>query len=223
MNGATFKDISIKTALIIPEDEDGIEIQFRLFHDKNVNRSSTWYNFSVESITDGIWTTNCEGAIKSLLKGSKTSENDSRHPVDVSKLSQYVPSKRWYTAFDRVGFEYGDSFQRLGMIRSNGIHHHAAGEVEIVSDSGIMQGESRYILHPSTVDACLHLMIIAINAGLHKEMACGVVPVNIEEMSVFFPPKNHTLGNAGTFDPLLRVSFSASSMFLMRNSRIVPY
>ena len=49
-----------------------------------------------------------------------------------------------------------------------------------------MEGESRYILHPSTVDACLQLIIISIHAGLHKTMPWGVVPIEIEEASFYF-------------------------------------
>lgn len=48
-----------------------------------------------------------------------------------------------------------------------------------------MQGESRYLIHPSSIDACLQLIIISINAGKHKEMACGVVPTRLEEVTLF--------------------------------------
>lgn len=58
-----------------------------------------------------------------------------------------------------------------------------------------MQGESRYLIHPSTVDACLQLIIIPIHAGKHKEMPWGVVPTRIEELSLF--PARHNASLTG--------------------------
>ena len=97
-------------------------------------------------------------------------------PVNLLRLTQRVPGKRWYNAFNRVGFEYGPAFQPLTEIRTNGKDHEAAANVNVATESGVMDGESRYTLHPSTIDACLQLIIISINAGLHTEMACGVLP-----------------------------------------------
>ena len=57
----------------------------------------------------------------------------------------------------------------------------------VSTESGLMTGESRYILHPSTIDACLQLIIISINAGRHKEMPWGVVPIEMEEVSLWLP------------------------------------
>ena len=105
----------------------------------------------------------------------------------LEKLTQRMPGKRWYDAFRRVGFEYGPSFQGLGIIRTDSKYHEAAADVMIVTQSGLMKGESRYILHPSTIDACFQLIIISINAGLHKDMPWGVVPIRIEEISLWFP------------------------------------
>lgn len=152
---------------------------------KNKDQSS-WFSFAVESITDARWTTHCEGTILALQE-SPDRPRAVTSPVDTSRLTQHVPSRRWYNAFNRVGFEYGPSFQRLGPIQTDSKYNEAAAAVEIETESRLMQGESRYILHPSTIDACLQLIIISINAGLHKEMPYGVVPVNIEELSLWFP------------------------------------
>ncbi|TVY18290.1 Reducing polyketide synthase DEP5 [Lachnellula arida] len=197
MKGASFRDVAIKTALVIPETEDGIEVHFRLLRMKNKEQNSNaWFSFAVESITDGRWTVHCEGIAMALLESSKH-DSMASSPVDTSKLTQHVPSKRWYNAFNRVGFEYGPSFQRLGPIQTDSKYHEAAAAVEIETESRLMQGESRYILHPSTIDACLQLIIISINAGLHKEMPHGVVPVNIEELSLWFPGEEAgTVGSA---------------------------
>ncbi|KAJ8125169.1 hypothetical protein O1611_g8471 [Lasiodiplodia mahajangana] len=40
-------------------------------------------------------------------------------------------------------------------------------------------------MHPSSIDACLQLIIISINAGKHKEMPWGVVPTRLQEVTLF--------------------------------------
>lgn len=194
IHGVTLRDVDIKTALVIPEKDNGIEIQLRFQELSMAEKSTMWYSFAVESITDDRWTTHCEGRI-AANHNLPTSPRKLESPVSLSKLTQRVPGKRWYQAFNRVGFEYGPAFQPLSQIRTNGKDHEAAANVDVATESGVMDGESRYILHPSTIDACLQLIIISINAGLHKEMACGVVPLQMEEVNMWFP--NEDAGGGG--------------------------
>ena len=187
VSSVTLRDIVIKVALVVPETDDGIEIQLRLQHLAQAEAADdpSWYLFAIESISEGRWNLHCEGTIAANFRPQHSPGNfcDISH----SRLTQRVPGKRWYDAFHRVGFEYGPSFQRLESIRTDGKNREAAADVEVTAQSGLMNGESRYILHPSTVDACLQLAIISINAGLYKEMLWGVVPIQIEEVSLWLP------------------------------------
>ncbi|KAJ5798323.1 polyketide synthase [Penicillium pulvis] len=190
--GITFRDVAIKVALVVPDNDDGTEIQVRLSpiakgNSKDASKRG-WYDFTVESIQDGIWALHCEGRV-ATMESSETTRGQHEHPVETSasKLPHQVPGKRWYDAFHRVGFQYGPSFQPLSKIRSNGHDHHAAAQVQINTESGLITGESRYVLHPATIDGCLQLIIISINKGLHQEMPHGVVPIEIEELSLWFP------------------------------------
>ncbi|TAQ86980.1 hypothetical protein B7494_g4683 [Chlorociboria aeruginascens] len=186
VNGITFRDVAIKVALIIPETDDGIEVQLRLTELANKENSAPWYSFAVESVNEGKWSLHCEGTLSPNYNVESTLA-DLVHPVDITKLTQRVPGKRWYDAFHRVGFQYGPTFQPLANIRTDSKYYDAAADVKIATESGLMVGESRYILHPSTIDACLQLIIVSINAGKHKEMPHGVVPIGIEEMSLWLP------------------------------------
>ena len=186
LNGVTLRDVAIKTALVIPETDNGIEVQLRFRQSSKSSLESSWYSFVVESISEGGWTSHCEGIISPRFQNQSVVQVEGS-PVDIAKLTQRVTGKRWYDAFHRVGFQYGPSFQPLSQIRTNSKYHHAAANVTVSTESGLMIGESRYILHPSTVDACLQLIIISINAGQHKEMPWGVVPIGIEEVSLWFP------------------------------------
>ena len=195
-DGVTLREIIIQTALVIPETDDGIEIQLRLEPFVAASESASWHGFCVESILDGQWTSHCEGKITANLNVGKT-EQDYKSPVKISRLTQRVSGKRWYDAFSRVGFDYTRSFQQLRSIATNSKHYEAAADIKILCESGLVQGESRYILHPATVDACLQLIIISINAGLHKHMPCGVVPINVDEVNFWFPDGDlDTIGHA---------------------------
>ena len=184
--GVTLRDVDIKAALVMPESDNGVETIFRL--QKRAD-GSDWCAFTVESLTDDAWTVHCEGKISASHKPALSRGT----PVAESALTQRVSGKRWYNAFDRVGFYYGKTFQQLQLARTDRSIHHATGDVTVLERSGIMQGESRYLIHPSTVDACLQLIIISIHAGKHKEMPWGVVPTHIEEISLFPAGENASL------------------------------
>ncbi|KAI8948157.1 hypothetical protein F4801DRAFT_604654 [Xylaria longipes] len=182
--GVKLRDVDIKTALVVPDDDDGVETILNL--QSPTELTSSWYTFSVESPgADGEWTVHCNGRI-SAINGLEDFASRNRVPVDESALTQRVSGKRWYDAFRRVGFYYGKTFQQLRHARTARTLHHATGDVTVRECCPEeMQGESRYLVHPSSIDACLQLIIISINAGKHKEMPCGVVPTRIEEISLF--------------------------------------
>lgn len=60
-------------------------------------------------------------------------------------MTQSTSSKRWYSSFSRVGFNYGPSFQGLhNIIAAKGIKE-ATADVDLTTKSGLMTAESRYI------------------------------------------------------------------------------
>lgn len=183
LGGITLRDIEIKTALSIPDAEDeGVETLLSLLP----SDTPGWYSFTIESNSEeGKWTSHCIGRIRA--ETSAVSMNQARSPVVEKALDQYTPAHRWYDAFERVGFHYGPAFQQMKYARTNGGLNHAAGDVMVQATSGLVQGESRAVIHPSTIDACFHLVIISTHAGKHREMSWGVVPTRIEEISMAFP------------------------------------
>ncbi|KAI1771891.1 hypothetical protein F4818DRAFT_454399 [Hypoxylon cercidicola] len=179
--GVTLRDVDIKTALMVPDNDDGVEIVVHLQESTTIEAAYGWHTFSVESLTDnGEWIVHCDGRV-SVISKPTTYET----PVDESILTQRVSGKRWYDAFHRVGFYYGKTFQQLQQVRTDRSVSHAAANVTVRENSGVMKGESRYLVHPSTIDACLQLIIVSIHAGKHKEMPWGVVPTRIEDISIF--------------------------------------
>ncbi|KXJ87198.1 hypothetical protein Micbo1qcDRAFT_151968 [Microdochium bolleyi] len=179
----TVRNVSLTMALVVPDTDNGIETQFRMNKMADLTTATTtWYAFAVESVTEGIWTTHCTGRIAANFAARPTKLES---PVDTAALTTRTPGKRWYDAFERVGFQYAGTFQPLKRVQANGQDRHAAAALDVQTECGVMDGESRYLLHPATVDACLQLIIISINRGLHKEMAWGVVPLELGEVTVW--------------------------------------
>lgn len=177
--GVTLRHMNIKTALVASDNNNnnkGLETILRLETAK-----SDWHISAVESLADWIWTVRCEGRISTVHEPVICGGT----PVVEATLTHRVSGKRWYDAFDRVGFYYGKTFQQLQSVRTDRSVHQATGDVTVTESPGVMQGEYRYFLHPSTIDACLHLIIISIHDGKHKGMPWGVVPARIEEVSLF--------------------------------------
>ena len=229
IQSATLRDVFIETALVIPDNDNGVEVQFRLSRVSG----SRWFTFVLESYSEGQWRRHSGGSIAHNFTEQKMARQDG-NTVDIRKLQQHTPGKRWYNAFDRIGFEYGSSFQPLRDIRTNKNCHHAAADVSIAMESGLIVGESRYLLHPSSIDGCIQLILISINAGLHKEIQCGAVPIAIEELSIW-PPigKAKSIGKAVAWtDEIDYRHFKANTrlatrdgnvLLEMKNVRLVSY
>ncbi|GAW25274.1 putative lovastatin nonaketide synthase [Rosellinia necatrix] len=175
--GVSIRDVDIHTALVVP-DGDGIEIVTCLHTTDDQD-----YTFTLESVLSGEWTLHCKGKISAASKSIASRD----YPVEEEALTQRVSGKRWYDAFHRVGFNYTNTFQRLLDARSDKSLLHSAGDLVVSRSSGQMLDESRYMLHPTSIDACLQLIIVAVNAGKHKEMQWGVVPTHIGQISLTFP------------------------------------
>ncbi|MCJ1434765.1 hypothetical protein MMC27_004135 [Xylographa pallens] len=179
-SGVNFRDIDIQKALLIPDNDEGVEIHTRL-----QQSAAEWYTFIVESVDNGLWTLHSTGKIQKQIVDMSDTKPSSPHKL--SQLHQQVPGKRWYKSFRRVGFQYGSNLQTMHSVRGNGKDRVAAAGVQVQTECGSIDHESRYMLHPSTIDGCLHVVIAAVHKCLHKEMPWGVVPLEIEEMSINFP------------------------------------
>ncbi|BCS08366.1 polyketide synthase [Aspergillus luchuensis IFO 4308] len=189
-NGACLKNFEFQQGLVIPDTEDGIEVMTIL--SRQSNKGSGWYKITVESLLNNHWTTHCSG----LITARKTRQNIpwQSHQHMVKTLHQRTHSDRWYKTFNRVGVYYGRTFQRLGEVESNGRDHAAASTIELDQESGTISGESRYVIHPGTIDACFQLAIISFEKGRYNVMPYSTIPMCVEEMTIAYPEEAE--GNA---------------------------
>ena len=184
IEGYVMRDISIKAALVTPDDDDGIEVIFNMrpsVNNDSGSLSGAW-DFSVSSISeDGHRSDHIAGSI------SINTRPRGETPRKVPNLPQRASGKAWNQKLREVGFDYGPTFQDMADIRSDGKNYAAASKTMLKQECGIMEGESRYTLHPGCVDSCLQLLIVAIYAGRLNDMNCGAVPIQVDEVAIWTP------------------------------------
>ncbi|KAI1109458.1 hypothetical protein F5Y14DRAFT_456029 [Nemania sp. NC0429] len=179
--GVRLANVDIRKLLIVPDTDEGVEVHTRL----GQSNLDAWYTFTVESVarSSGTWTLHSAGKIK-ISQGRESKR--AMVPYDPIALHQRVAPKRWYRSLERVGFRYGPEFQTMTrQIRANGKDRWASAGIKVQTQQTDL--ESRYMLHPSTMDGCLHAIIAAVHRGQHKEMPWGVIPLSVEDMVVNFP------------------------------------
>lgn len=62
ITGFKMRDVNIMTALVVPDDEDGIEVLFSMHKLPSVG-GDEWYGFKVSSLSHGEWKTHTTGSI----------------------------------------------------------------------------------------------------------------------------------------------------------------
>lgn len=145
------RDVSIMTALVTPEGDDGIEILFNMRPSIHGNNEWDWRVSSVD-IT---------GVKKDHMSGSISINTRPRGKASrqIPHFTQRASGKAWNQALREVGFDYGSSFQDMDDVRFDGKQFHASCTTNIRQVVDEHMGESRYVLHPASVDSTLQLCI----------------------------------------------------------------
>ena len=186
IHGYVLRDVLIKAALVTPDDDKGIEVILSLqpsAHSEGQTQSaSTWWNFTISSVSsDRHCIDHMTGTIAINMHARR------QKPKALPNLPQRASGKSWNHALRDVGFDYGATFRDMNNIQSDGKAFIAAADTTLKQKCGIMNDESRHVLHPSTVDSCLQLIIVSIYAGRINDMACGAIPIQVEEVAIWPP------------------------------------
>ncbi|GKZ35950.1 type I Iterative Polyketide synthase (PKS) [Aspergillus brasiliensis] len=185
----TLEQVMLMEALV--RDEDDIEIMTTLRKTTmNATMDSDWYEFTVCSYNGQGWTKHCSGKARGgtdqPLPSSTVSEPFTRH----------IPSHRWYRRCEKKGLEYGSLFQGLQDITANPLTNAARGRVEDDRESH----DSYYAIHPTVVDQCLQVMLIASDKGVSHYPDKAGMPFYIDRVYLA-PGSSSMLVEATTTDP----------------------
>jgi NADPH:quinone reductase-like Zn-dependent oxidoreductase/SAM-dependent methyltransferase len=220
------RNVSISAAMQIPRDGMGLEVLTSLHVSAH---SSDWFKFTVSSIVDSTWTEHASGFV-SMASTADRVLPDLKRRMD----PRAIEASDWYDKFAQVGLGYGATFRGLSEIQSDPRKNVAAAQVSLITTKDTFTGpESRYSIHPTTLDACFQLGIIAAHGGHTAKVKIAYVPVMIDEMTVWprtiqdvsghAVAETHLKGLRGAHARIQLFTASRQPVFEITNMRSVQY
>lgn len=184
----TFENVQIENALMIPEDDAGIEVLLNFYPVRPISKvenAPTWH-FTVTSVESSgdrdVFTDHVHGVIGFSLDPLDPDDIDFR---PTNKVLRDISTARWYDAFSQTGLNYGPTFQNLSQIKVYGNTSVVEAAINMSPTSQLSPHESRYVIHPGSLDAALQLIIIASYRARYSECVSGFLPISIRRLQVY--------------------------------------
>ncbi|KAK2760578.1 polyketide synthase [Colletotrichum kahawae] len=183
--GHSLRNVDIKTALKIPEDQHGIEVMLSLeMTDQATAREPTWASFSVSSVArdSDQWTEHCTGQVRINIAEAVNADEMSISSADESRA---VDSRAWYKTFSSIGLGYGPAFQALSDMRAAPDKGLVSAKLGLKTTSGTVKGgESSYPIHAASLDAMIQLGLVVCHNGQTDRATTAFVPTHVSELHV---------------------------------------
>jgi acyl transferase domain-containing protein len=175
--GYTLRDVHVASALVLHESKATEIITTLRKQSLTTSLSSKWFEFSISSEINGIWTKHCSGLVTAGIVGS-TDVVALRAKAEES-FSRKVDANRWYTAMTRIGLNYGPRFVGLEEIACS-----PAKQIASVRITDVQDQHEPYALHPTTLDMMLQSWAVASSRGEYRLLTELFLPTFIEELCV---------------------------------------
>ncbi|KAG9893601.1 ketoacyl-synt-domain-containing protein, partial [Aureobasidium melanogenum] len=200
VEGFTIQHLTIKAPLVLPPDGEA-ETLFDLhtIHSSTSQTDRKVFEFSLSSVSaDDRWTEHTFGTIALHLSNEVPSIRN-RNVKDISCAeSMERNDDKWYTALSEIGLHYGPTFRPLKNIQPSASAKEAAtAHINLQPSQGVMIDESRYMIHPATLDGCIQLSVIAACKGDVKGISKAYLPTTIENLTIWRNPDLHHLPTEG--------------------------
>lgn len=199
ISGYRLRDIDMLAALVIPEGENGVEVQLSLkpCGDRAIYAKG-WREFQVFSVThDDKWSEHCRGLI-SIEHGS---DETPKAPVAIRESTDFrvrVSPSDVYESMHRVGIQHGPIFQNMKTVRARS--QGSLATIQIADTASVMpyQFEHAHLIHPTTLDTVFQSIYAALPAaGAHLPSA--QVPRSIKNLWISNKIKHDSRASFRTF------------------------
>ncbi|KAJ3579803.1 hypothetical protein NPX13_g762 [Xylaria arbuscula] len=180
ITGFVLRNISIKKTLVVPQDDQGIEIVMSMnFDDGGTAATPNWGRFTISSVVrdSNQWTEHCSGSVK-----VEVSKFEQPAPIDTTMDGRAVSAEAWYTRFADMGLQFGPSFQGYSDIRADPSKNVATATLQLNTTKDLFPGgESPYPIHPASLNLVIRLGHMACNGG-QAETSSVQLPIHLNEM-----------------------------------------
>ena len=233
--GAIFiRNLKIKKALVIPEDDVGVETvtDFQALPLTSITRSRNHFVFEVSSFAETTPLSHVTGQISFERPNHAASSN----PFDCDKYSECYTTKGWYDGLEIAGLRFGPQFRTLRRIHNaktveeDGNHHTVAEVIDCESAStGCSSSEDA--IHTPLIDSLFQVSIISNAGGLLRNVRARI-PVSVDEIYLDFSSKvdrgtvrahSELRGSSVTQNTASLFDSSHRLRYRMENVRLVEY
>uniref|UniRef100_A0A0B7KJD8 Uncharacterized protein n=1 Tax=Bionectria ochroleuca TaxID=29856 RepID=A0A0B7KJD8_BIOOC len=194
----TIRNLAIATATVVPDDDTGTETIFvmrpltRKLDVSTDHKTGQWYEFALSCYSYGTWKEAVRGKIAINVKGPAAIQPPQPLPETPDKM-EYL---NWLNKLRALGIELGPVFHHISNIYSDGKSHAARGDMRIAKECGLMEGESRYALHPTVLDSIVQPATFVAHNGIIDDLRTGTIPTHFGEVTVY-PPTDDQLTKEG--------------------------
>lgn len=137
--------------------------------------------------------------------------------IQSASSKKIINAAQWYETFARAGLCYGPMFQGLSNIQAIGKTTSTQARIGLEPTAKAMKEESRYILHPATLDATLQLSILAAYKNTATSFKRAYMPTSFESVKIWprAAGQSHTSAEAYARATLKGVRGLSSDVFLL--------
>ncbi|KAI4105286.1 MAG: hypothetical protein L6R37_002834 [Teloschistes peruensis] len=211
----TLRDVAVKSALSLSDQDVGTEVLLDLRPASASTRitAEVWHEFTVFSFDDeGRSTEHCRGLI-SAESGSPTAvERNKSYPSlrDLEKRSdRRILVQNYYEHLHSLGLQYGPAFRLLSGDLDSGPGF-ATAPLTFRQHQTSPEPPDACILHPTILDASLHVTFAAIESELGRPLDEAFVPTFLRSLKIsglFASPE--AMANDHVFDVCSDTSLSS--------------
>ncbi|KAI0180358.1 hypothetical protein GGR52DRAFT_587920 [Hypoxylon sp. FL1284] len=185
VTGYRFREVMIHSALVVPSEVDGVEVQLYMQNQKNSRTTGITTiecrEFSLSSCVNNEWKDICSGLITTEYEEKSSGIYDAEQDAQMTRdfyqsrlleVADNCPAKaseeRVYRIGKQVGFEFGPTFQTLSDIWYDPAGRYSIGT--IVLDEWMTKLPTKlrvepHVIHPTALDGVLQTMSVMINKG----------------------------------------------------------
>ena len=190
--GYELRDVRFQQPLMIPPEEDGVEVlmQFRSSVPDASNSELIMHKFVIDSLAPGqkVWRRNCAGRVVTHIQVAETtsrSDGHFRHCYDeISAACEHETSPdALYLELTGLGMAFGATLRNLTRIRSS--DGKASCSIQVPNTAVTMPENWEYphAIHPTLLESLTHIMIPALT-GPKSALKGTFVPKCVESVYI---------------------------------------